>query len=73
MGVPDTRLGEQGGDNAISTDGSHTHTFTQSPQDLVPDASNVANGSYTNAAGDHNHGGDKRPRYLGVIYIIRVE
>jgi hypothetical protein len=72
MGVPDGRLGESGGNNAITTDGSHTHSFTQTAQDLAPDASGNTSGSYTNPAGDHNHGGDKRPRYLGVVYAVRA-
>ncbi len=72
MGVGTGRLGEVGGNNAIASDGSHTHTFADAGYDTAPDGSNFVNGVVINAAGNHNHGGDKRPRYLGVVYIIRA-
>ncbi len=58
----------QGNATSGATGGSatHTHTFSQTATDLAPDASNVANGSYTDAA---NH----LPPYFNVVWIMRVK
>jgi hypothetical protein len=72
MGVSSSSVGSTGGRNDIPSDGSHTHTFGQTASDLAPDASNVSNGSYTNPSGAHTHGGENRPKFVGVQYIIRV-
>ena len=72
MGVGASSVGLTGGRNDIPTDGSHTHSFGQTSSDLAPDASSNTSGSFTNPAGAHSHGGDNRPRYMGLQYIIRV-
>ena len=72
MGVAAGAVGVTGGRNDLPTDGSHTHSFGQTSSDLAPDASHFTSGSFTNAAGGHNHGGDNRPVFLGVQYIVRV-
>lgn len=72
MGVAQGSVGITGGRNDIPSDGSHTHSFSQTSSDLAPDASSNTSGSYTNPAGAHTHGGENRPRYLGLQYIIRV-
>jgi len=73
MGTSIPNMGTKGGDNSIAVDGAHVHTWTQTATDLVPDASNVSNGAFMNSAGEHNHGGDRRPRFLGILYIIRIK
>jgi hypothetical protein len=72
MGVSASSVAASGGRNDIPAGGAHTHTFGQTASDLAPDASNVSNGSFTNPAGSHNHGGENRPLFTGVQYIIRV-
>lgn len=73
MGVAAGSVGSTGGRNDIPSDGSHTHTFSQTyTTDMAPDASSNTSGSYTNPAGAHTHGGENRPAYLGVQFIIRV-
>jgi len=73
MGTSILNMGTKGGDNSIRTDGGHVHTWTQTTADLVPDASNASNGALMNSAGEHNHGGDRRPKFMGVLYIIRIK
>ena len=72
MGVSSGSVGAIGGRNDIPAGGSHTHTFGQSSVDRAPDASHFSDGSFTNPAGSHNHGGENRPQFTGVQYIIRV-
>jgi hypothetical protein len=73
MGTSVVNMGVKGGDNTIPDDGAHVHTWNQTGADLVPDGSNFSNGAFMNPAGAHNHGGDRRPRFLGVLYIIRIQ
>jgi hypothetical protein len=72
MGVGIGSAGITGGRNDIPNDGSHTHSFSQTTADMAPDASHFTSGSFTNAAGGHTHGGENRPSFLGLPYIIRV-
>jgi hypothetical protein len=73
MGTSIANMGIKGGDNAIPDDGAHVHAWNQTGADLVPDGSNFTNGAFMNSAGGHNHGGDRRPRFLGILYIIRIQ
>jgi hypothetical protein len=50
---------------ALGGSTSHTHSFSQTSADLAPDASNVSNGSFTNAA-------DHQPPFMDVVWIMRV-
>lgn len=72
MGVTAGNVGASGGRNDIPAGGSHTHTFGQTSVDRAPDASHFSDGSFTNPSGSHSHGGENRPQYTGVQYIIRV-
>lgn len=85
MGVgADTSAGVTGGSNVIPTDGSHGHSGstsdrvdqkTGSPRYL--DTSGNKGFRHTHpltirAGGRHNHGGDNRPSFYAVRFIIRV-
>jgi hypothetical protein len=73
MGTTVANIGIKGGGNTIAVDGAHVHTWNQTGADLVPDASNFSNGAFMDSAGGHNHGGDRRPSFMGVLYIIRIQ
>ena len=77
-----------GGLNEIPRDGLHTHTYsgTTAPDSapiLVKEKENlnssVSSFPHTHTfsgtvspAGEHSHGGENRPRYVSVLYILRV-
>jgi hypothetical protein len=86
MGVASAdELGTTGGSNEIVTAGQHNHRGTAtnrvnqlsgSPRYL--DSSGNRGFRHTHdlqiqANGNHNHGGDSRPQYLGTYFIIRVK
>jgi hypothetical protein len=81
MGVPIERNGEVGGNNKIPVDGKHNHTGeTGDMQGFRNQQFMASHGlgqdqNHKHAildGGDHDHGGDNRPAYVGVIKIIRV-
>ena len=77
-----------GGSAKLPLDGSHTHPFTgttDADQSTVmvkqkeTQNSSVASSPHTHNvrgtvdnSGEHDHGGDKRPPFVGVLFIIRV-
>lgn len=76
---------KEGGSNAIAADGAHSHSGrTHGMEDAGPphphgharQSSSNRNHTHafdTNGAGNHDHGGDNRPQWSGVVYIIRVK
>ena len=85
MGVGESTLvGSTGGTNAIAVDGNHSHggeagdrvtQKTGSPRYLDTKGNKGFKHSHNltiRANGRHNHGGDSRPNYYGVRFIIRV-
>ena len=86
MGVgSETMIGVSGGSNAISTDGAHTHNGTATnriqqqagaPRNLETNGSKGFRHTHkislqTNSG--HDHGGDKRPAFFGVRFIVRIK
>jgi hypothetical protein len=73
MGTNAAGLAAKGGGNAITSDGAHSHSIIAVGYDTAPDyASYDYSGVVTDSAGAHNHGGDRRPLYVGTLFIIRV-
>lgn len=86
MGVASIEdLGTTGGANELVADGQHNHRGTATnrvnqvsgtPRYL--DSSGNRGFRHTHdlqisTSGNHNHGGDSRPQYLGTYFIIRVK
>jgi hypothetical protein len=86
MGVASAEeLNVMGGSNEIRMDGQHNHRgsatnrvnqVSGSPRYL--DSSGNRGFRHThdlkiNVNGNHNHGGDNRPQFLGTYFIIRVK
>ncbi len=76
-------IGGYGGSNSILPDGHHSHGGTTSEASKIYDGCDSGSDRYptqgfhthtftTNNNGEHNHGGDNRPSFFGVIYIIKV-
>jgi len=82
MGSSVTDIGSIGGSNQIAADGNHNHTGrTGGPSsrdgcdnggDKHPGSHHHSHGFTTSTTGQHNHGGDNRPQFFGVLYIIRI-
>lgn len=73
MGTKDINgAGRTGGQNSISMEGNHSHRLTN-PTGRNEYDSGSARGDRkrTREAGGHNHGGENRPSYYTVVYIIR--
>jgi hypothetical protein len=78
-------IGVSGGSNAIPTAGGHTHSgeatgrITQtsgSPRNLEQRGDKGFRHSHAltvSSSGGHDHGGDNRPAFYGVHYIVRVK
>lgn len=82
MGIPaSSQVGQKGGNNNIPTDGNHNHSIRMTG--YAPGEINYNRGpgrfdqyqmQYGSAdAGNHSHGGENRPRYIGVYFIIRIK
>lgn len=86
MGIgSDGMIGVSGGSNALPTAGGHSHSgeatgrITQTsgtPRNLEQRGDKGFRHSHAlslKSAGGHDHGGDKRPAFYGVRYIVRVK
>ena len=86
MGVgAEGMIGVSGGSNALPTAGGHSHSgeatgrITQTsgtPRNLEQRGDKGFRHTHAlslSSAGGHNHGGDKRPAFYGVRYIVRVK
>lgn len=79
MGTTDfAGIGQIGGNNTIPTEGEHSHGLGSSGNAgwtrlLAGDVQVAAEHSHSvSSAGGHNHGGDNRPNFYTVVYIMRV-
>ena len=69
-----SNLGEVSGSNEISTDGNHTHGLRKlSPHNSGFGNDNADDQFLTDSQGAHNHGGDKKPKHCGVLFLIRYK
>ncbi|WP_321368311.1 hypothetical protein [uncultured Desulfuromusa sp.] len=73
--------GKSGGSNTISKSDDHHHTYTiiknrrarRAPEGYQAAGSDCKISTLnTSSEGSHDHGGDNRPKWFGVVYIIRV-
>ena len=74
--------GKYGGTNDISTSGDHDHLYTirkAGTRERTPDGF-MSQGDdcrtvtlHTTASGAHNHGGENRPQWFGLLYIIKYK
>lgn len=80
MGVDATALGQQGGRADIPSDGAHAHTISfggygwgEINYGRGPGHRDEYQMQYAASnAGAHNHGGDNRPPFTGVLKIMRI-
>ncbi|MFJ2364678.1 hypothetical protein ACIPIN_13450 [Pseudomonas sp. NPDC087697] len=82
MGTILTRsYGKSGGNNALAPSGNHSHRYTiqkNAPQPSMAGYEGRGPDCYvstldTSSTGDHNHGGENRPNWFGVLYIIKYK
>ena len=83
LGTPDLRgrflsgaqgfndVGSTGGRANIPTDGQHIHARREIPRPGYGD-DNADNQYDTEPAGNHNHGGENRPPYTSVVFIMKL-
>gem|GEM_PF-6120729 len=83
VGAGNLSLGEAGGRADIPTDGNHSHSGTSgysnvggaTPAGFMKSGSNCRYHTHsfsTSQAGNHNHGGDNRPPFFVINYIIKI-
>ncbi len=74
--------GKYGGTNTISNSGDHDHTYTihkAGTHNRTPDGFQAEGDEckvvtlHTSSNGQHDHGGDNRPQWFGVLYMIRYK
>lgn len=83
MGVSSSDLyGKYGGTNTINGSGDHDHTYTirkAGTRNRTPDGFQAEGDEckivtlHTSSNGQHDHGGDNRPQWFGVLYMIRYK
>lgn len=79
MGSTEQSYGEYGGTNSIATSGNHTHSYSiqrNRPQPSPAGYQGRGSDCYvstldTSANGNHDHGGENRPKWFGVGYMIK--
>jgi hypothetical protein len=70
-----------GGDNALASDGGHAHSCSfvgyaagEINYQRGPGHGDPFQMQYgASPVGAHNHGGDRRPRYCGVYFMLRIK
>ena len=82
MGTGVDKVGSESGNNTMPSDGAHNHSgSTGGPSghdrcdnggDRHPGSRNHGHSFTTSTNGGHDHGGDNRPHFFGVLYIIRI-
>lgn len=74
--------GKQGGSNDLASEAGHSHSYAirkagtkvRSPDGFESEGKDCRTVTLeTGANGEHNHGGDNRPRWFGLIYIFRYK
>lgn len=79
--ILNSSYGKTGGTNALASSGNHSHRYSiqkSSPQPSPAGYQGQGDRCYvstldTSSTGDHNHGGDNRPNWFGVLYIIKYK
>lgn len=74
--------GKSGGNNELAPEGNHSHKYTirkagtrqNSPDGFQAEGPQCRVVTLdTTADGQHNHGGDNRPRWFGLLYIFKYK
>ena len=79
--VSGNTYGKTGGTNTLASSGNHAHRYTiakSNPQPSHQGYQGRGDDCYfsstdTSGNGDHNHGGENRPQWFGVFYIIKFK
>lgn len=74
-----TSYGKNGGANLLVPSGNHSHTYTiqkHAPQPSPDGYQGRGPNCYvstmnTSSNGDHDHGGENRPNWFGLLYIMK--
>ena len=75
MGVYGKRVGKPGGKNSIP-DKTLNHGWNSIKHGEIGYGSRTGNATYKGkikSHGSHNHGGENRPKYLGVLFIMKIQ
>lgn len=83
MGTKDAETyGKQGGANELAPQGDHSHSYAirkagtreRSPDGFQSQGDDCRTVTLqTSATGSHDHGGENRPRWFGLVYIFRYK